>query len=307
MSKKSNTNEHVPTVSINNVPIMSAIPLTTEEPVRRPWLKTELEELNNDSATYPEDENIADEDDDTSDASDSADSDEDSITGQNKIKNIIAAEKEEENDAEESVVTKQESPKQEDFSGGDMMACLSREMTDYQEKQDIMTNEYEKKVLQAESEDELLQESDPDLSRRTESNRHIPYEDIAKPPQRSDTIHGQNDQIHRDLLVFSENPTAIEEPTKLSVVQYYGAGKSGVLPAAYRSKRKPKSYLVACDFSKESLYAIEWTMGTMMRDGDELHIATVANREDNPDVVKATGLDPTGEVSTQNNVNGFIY
>lgn len=307
MSKKSNANEHVPTVAINNVPFTSTIPLTTEEPVRRPWLKTELEELNNDAETYPEDENIADEGDDTSDASDTADSDEDSITGQNKIKNIIAAEKEDENDAEKSVVDKQKSPKEEEFSGGDIMAYLSREMTDYQEKQDNMTNEYEKKLLRAKTEDDLLQESDPDLSRRTESNRHIPYEEIVKPLQRSNTIHSQSDQTHRDLLVFSENPTVIEEPTKLSVVQYYGAGKSGVLPAAYRSKRKPKSYLVACDFSKESLYAIEWTMGTMMRDGDELHVATVANRDDNPDIVKATGLDSTGEVSTDRNVDGFVY
>lgn len=307
MSKESNANEHVPTVAINNVPITSAIPLTTEEPVRRPWLKTELQELNNDAKAYPEDENIADEEDDTPDTSDTEDSDEDSITGQNKIKNIIAAEKENENNTGESAVDKQESPKEEEFRGGDMMTYLSREMTDYQEKQDDMTNEYEKKVRQAETEDDLLQASDPDLLRRTESNRHIPYEEIVKPLQRSNTIHGQSDQTHRDLLVFSENPTVIEEPTKLCVVQYYGAGKSGVLPIAYRSKRKPKSYLVACDFSKESLYAIEWTMGTMMRDGDELHVATVANRDDNPDIVKATGLDPTGEVSTQSNVDGFIY
>jgi hypothetical protein len=35
----------------------------------------------------------------------------------------------------------------------------------------------------------------------------------------------------------------------------------------------------------------------MMRDGDELHIAAVINREDNPDVVKSTGLDQASEVS----------
>lgn len=278
----------VPTVAINNVPITSAIPLTTEEPVRRPWLKTELQELNSEAETYPQDATMADEDDDTSNTSDS---DEDSITGQNKIKNIIAAEK---GSAGEEIV--QEPEQQDDLKGGDMMAYLSREMSEYQEKQDDMTSEYEQKVRQAETEDDLLQASDPDLLRRTESNRHIPYEEVVQPPKRSNTIHGQSDQTQRDLLVFSDNPTVIEEPTKLRVVQYYGAGRSGVLPAAYRSKRKPRSYLVACDFSKESVYAIEWTMGTMMRDGDELHVATVANRDDNPDVVKATGLDPMGEV-----------
>ncbi|KAK4512121.1 uncharacterized protein ATC70_013364 [Mucor velutinosus] len=288
---------HAPTVAINNVPITSSIPLTTEEPVRRPWLKTELEELNNEPETYPEDANIADEDDDTSNASDTADSDEDSITGQNKIKNIIAAEKKNEDDSVgEEIVEEPEQQRKDEFKGGDILACLAREMSEYQEKQDDMTNEYERKVRQAETEDDLLQASDPDLLRRTESNRHIPYDEVVKPPKRSDTIHGQSDETQRDLLVFSDNPTVIEQPTQLSVVQYYGAGKSGVLPAAYRSKRKPRSYLVACDFSKESLYAMEWTMGTMMRDGDELHVATIANRDDNPDVVKATGLDPTGEL-----------
>ncbi|CAO0803117.1 unnamed protein product [Mucor circinelloides] len=297
--KKPNPDDdhHVPTVAINNVPITSSIPLTTEEPVRRPWLKTELEELNNEAETYPEDANIADEDDDTSNTSGTADSDEDSLTGQNKIKNIIAAEEEDDDaSAGEQIIESPKQPQEDEFKGGDIMAYLSREMSEYQEKQDDMTNEYERKVRQAETEDELLQASDPDLLRRTESNRHIPYEEAVQPPKRSSTIHGQSDSTQRELLVFSDNPTVIEEPTKLSVVQYYGAGKSGVLPVAYRSKRKPRSYLVACDFSKESLYAIEWTMGTMMRDGDELHVATVANRDDNPDVVKATGLDPMGEL-----------
>ncbi|CEP19278.1 hypothetical protein [Parasitella parasitica] len=300
MSKKLESDKHVPTVAINNVPITNTIPFTTEEPVRRPWLKTELQELNNEAETYPEDADVADEDDDTSNASDTADSDEDSITGQNKIKNIIAANNLDKSDEEGVIIQEQSSPKKEeeedDFKGSDIMAYLSREMSDYQEKQDNMTQEYERKVSQAETEDDLLQASDPDLLRRTESNRHIPYQDTIPPPKRSNTIHGQSDQIHKDLLVFSDNPTVIEEPTKLRVVQYYGAGRSGVMPAEFRSKRRPKSYLVACDFSKESLYAIEWTMGTMMRDGDELHVATVANRDDNPDVVKATGLDPKGEL-----------
>jgi hypothetical protein len=62
---------------------------------------------------------------------------------------------------------------------------------------------------------------------------------------------------------------------------------------------------VACDFSKESLYALEWTMGTMMRDGDELHVSTVINREDNPEAVKATGLDQKGEVGINHYVSSL--
>jgi hypothetical protein len=281
----------VPAVAINNVPLTAPIPLTTEEPVRRPWLKTELEDMNNDTEKHEEDANIADEDDDDTD--ESSESDEDSLTGQNKIKNIESQDDEEE-EHEEFVESK--------YKGSDIMAFLSREMSDYQERQDDETAAYERQVALAQTEEDLM-EADPELLRRTESNRHIPYnEQTPTRTKRSNTIHGQSDMIQRDLLVFSDNPTVIEEATKLSVIQYYGAGKSGIMPAAYRSKRKTKAYLVACDFSKESLYAIEWTMGTMMRDGDELHLATVANRDDNPDVVKATGLDQKGEVTLHNKI-----
>jgi hypothetical protein len=276
--------DFVPTVAINNVPLDAPIPLTTEEPVRRPWLKTELQDINNDP------DNLSDKDEDDEDDEDDelTGSDEDSLTGQNKIKNIDKEENE-----EETEVFKE--PHQE-YESYDQMACLSREVTDYQEKLDDETAAYERQVAESRTEEDLM-EADPELLRRTESNRHIPYDEQVTRPRRSNTIHGQSDTIHRNLLVFSDNPTVIEEATKLSVIQYYGAGKSGIMPEAYRSKRKTKAYLVACDFSKESLYAIEWTMGTMMRDGDELHLATVANRDDNPDVVKATGLDQKGEVT----------
>jgi hypothetical protein len=60
---------------------------------------------------------------------------------------------------------------------------------------------------------------------------------------------------------------------------------------------KSRRYLVACDFSEESFFAIEWTMGTLMRDGDEIHLVTVVNREDNPELVEAAGMSLSKEVS----------
>ncbi|KAG2231480.1 hypothetical protein BDF21DRAFT_361962 [Thamnidium elegans] len=245
-----------------------AIPFTTEEPVRRPWLKTELEDLNNDSDAegYNED---AEDDDETS-----GDSDEDSDAAQNKIKMIMETQEDTDDEVEHQ---------KQEFKPVDMMSCLSKEMEEYEQ------------VANEKTEEDILGAEDPDLLRTTESNRHIPYEENPKSLQRSKS-DGETDAVHRKLLVFSENPTVIEEGNKIAVVQYYGAGKSGVMPNEYHSKRKPKTYLAACDFSKESLYAMEWTMGAMMRDGDELHIATVANRDDNPEVVKATGLDQTGEL-----------
>lgn len=268
--------------AVHNVPPTASIPLTTEEPVRRPWLKAELQNINDNKDNLTEDTNM------TTDDDDSTESDEDSLTGQNKIKNIT---KDDAIDNDEEFV-------ESNHHDTDILTFLAREMNAYQAKQDNETAAYERQVAEANREEDLL-EADPELLRRTESNRHIPYnEQGVTKLKRSDTVHSQNETIHQDLLVFSDNPTTVEEDTRLTVVQYYGAGKSGIMPIAYRSKRKTKAYLIACDFSKESLYAIEWTMGTMMRDGDELHIATVANRDDNPDVVKASGLDQKGEVAS---------
>lgn len=267
------------------------IPFTTEEPVRRPWLKTELEDLNNDSDTEGYNEDIED-DDDTSGGG----SDEDNGAAQNKIKNIMEAQDDTDDEVEHQT---------QDFQPVDMMSCLSKEMKDYEEKQNDETEEYEQQVANAKTEDDILGAEDPDLLRTTERNRYIPYEENPKSAQHSN--EGETDAVHSELLVFSENLTVVEEGNKIVVVQYYGAGKSGVMPDTYRSKRKPKTYLVACDFSKESLYAMEWTMGAMMRDGDELHIATVANRDDNPEVVKATGLDQMGEVYIQAKYYIYIF
>ncbi|KAI7889694.1 uncharacterized protein EV154DRAFT_513774 [Mucor mucedo] len=245
-------------------------PLTTEEPVRRPWLRTELKDLNDDIADDLDQLSIED-DDDTTDTSDDDDSEDDS--SKNKIKQFV---EEEEHEAES------------------LVDCLAQEMADYEARLSGEAEEYEQRVANAESEDELLAD-DPELLRRTESNRYIPFEEDIKPVQRPED-HLVDSGMDKDLLVFSDQVSTIEDVNRVVTVQYYGAGKSGVMPNNYRNKRTPKIYLVACDFSKESLYAMEWTMGAMMRDGDQLHVATVANREDNPEGVKASGLDQEGEV-----------
>ncbi|KAI9472277.1 MAG: hypothetical protein EXX96DRAFT_583494 [Benjaminiella poitrasii] len=295
----------IPTVNINNIPVSGSIPLTTEEPVRREWLKTELEDINKDDEPAAEVAASEATEEEGSWTGTEEESDEDSTTGQNKIKNIEAAGEDEEEKEEPEVKKVEEESKRpaghqrqasdDSFHANDIMAYMRREMEEYQERQDDETAEYEQRVAEAETEDDIL-EADPELLRRTESNRHIPYDESAAPhpPERSNSILA--DPAQKELLVFADNPAVIEDTNKLCVIHYYGAGKSGILPASYRTKRKPKAYLVAYDFSKESLYAIEWTMGTMMRDGDELHIATISNREDNPDIVKTTGLDPKGEL-----------
>lgn len=59
--------------------------------------------------------------------------------------------------------------------------------------------------------------------------------------------------------------------------------------AAKRSKR-PKRYVVASDGSEESSWAIEWTIGTVLRDGDETLIVSVMETD-----TKLDALDPSTE------------
>ncbi|KAI8981493.1 hypothetical protein BDB01DRAFT_794312 [Pilobolus umbonatus] len=237
------------------------IPLTTEEPVRRPWLQKELDAMKEDSLERTST--------DESDTYETDDSGSDVLASQNKI--------DREDSAEQSA---------------DMMAFLSQELQEYQDMQENETEMFEKKMAQTDTADTLLNE-DPELRRITESNRHIPYK-----PTNEDTasIFSESEILKRSLLVFSDNPTVVAEKDRYRVIQYYGAGRSGIMPNNYRHTRPPKQFLVACDFSKESLYAMEWTMGTMMHDGYEIHVATILNRDDNPELVKESGLDQESEL-----------
>ncbi|KAG1463953.1 hypothetical protein G6F55_002084 [Rhizopus delemar] len=243
-----------------------SIPLTTEEPVRQPWLKKKLEQVNRQEV----DENRTGEEEVQND-----------LRLQNNIQNVI------------------QSDLQTNRPNMDMMTYLSREISDYHERVENETAQYETDTRL--SEDSMM--NDPELCQKTESNKFIPY-DPTPPISRetsSNSIRKQNEHVHNELLVFSNNPTIIEDVNKITVVQYYGAGKNGIIPSAYRNKRKTKSYLVACDFSEESINAMEWTMGAMMRDGDEIHVAAVSNHEDNPEIVKVNGLDKNNELNQMSN------
>lgn len=144
-------------------------------------------------------------------------------------------------------------------------------------------------------------ETDDELMRITEANRFIPANTESPHPAqqqrpRSKSLRSQSVSIRRQLLVFADNPTVTKKPDRIIVSNHYGAGPEGALSSDLKPSRRCRSYLVACDFSDESYHAIEWTMGTMMRDGDKLYVVTAVNREDNPEAVKEAGLSLSKEV-----------
>ncbi len=50
-------------------------------------------------------------------------------------------------------------------------------------------------------------------------------------------------------------------------------------PIAKLGDRRKRKYVIASDLSEESRYAVEWGIGTVLRDGDEMLVVTVAENE----------------------------
>ncbi|KAI8365968.1 uncharacterized protein BYT42DRAFT_648977 [Radiomyces spectabilis] len=138
-------------------------------------------------------------------------------------------------------------------------------------------------------EDEDEEAMDEQLYRTTEANRHIAYDEQSAPRPRSKSLRSKSISTRRSLLVFQDQPVIVTKPDRIVTTYIYGSGAEGELDLAVRPTRRRRSYMVACDFSEESFYAMEWLMGTILRDGDEIHVVTAVNREDNPEVVKAAG------------------
>jgi nucleotide-binding universal stress UspA family protein len=56
--------------------------------------------------------------------------------------------------------------------------------------------------------------------------------------------------------------------------------------------KRPRRYIVASDGSEESSYAIEWTIGTVLRDGDEMLVVSVMETDTKLDASDAKHEDP---------------
>ncbi|KAI8149058.1 hypothetical protein BJV82DRAFT_708897 [Fennellomyces sp. T-0311] len=128
--------------------------------------------------------------------------------------------------------------------------------------------EHQRELIKEDRDEDLY--VDPQLIATTERNRSIPSPERASPQFVS---YSSSLRHHHRRLVFTE-PVVSKNPDRVHMTQFYG--KSIEQPTL---RHKSRLYLVACDFSKESHSAMEWTMGTIMRDGDELHLVTVVSQE----------------------------
>lgn len=107
---------------------------------------------------------------------------------------------------------------------------------------------------------------DPELFKITEANRQIAVDNSGSIERSSSTKHKL---VRRPPeLVFSDPPTLVSRDDLIEVSFYYGVSEE-------RKAGRSKRYMIMSDFGEESEYAMSWGMGTLLRSGDEVHIASV--------------------------------
>ncbi|KAG1771817.1 hypothetical protein EDD22DRAFT_947811 [Suillus occidentalis] len=73
------------------------------------------------------------------------------------------------------------------------------------------------------------------------------------------------------------------------------------------SERRRRMYIVASDLSEESRYAVEWGIGTVIRDGDHLLIVTVVENEKKVDPPIPNQADRAVKLRSQQERQGLAY
>ncbi|KAF8650141.1 hypothetical protein AX16_005376 [Volvariella volvacea WC 439] len=78
-------------------------------------------------------------------------------------------------------------------------------------------------------------------------------------------------------------------------------------PDAKLGGRRRRRYVVASDLSEESRYAVEWGIGTVLRDGDEMFIVNVVENEARIDPPIPNAADRANKLRSQQERQGLAY
>jgi hypothetical protein len=119
---------------------------------------------------------------------------------------------------------------------------------------------------------ENLDDADKELMAITERNRHIDYDKPA-----DENVKRSSEKYRPEILVCQE-PEIVRQEDRIITTLKYGCYVDNEGPP--EPPRRVRTYLIMCDFSDESYHAMEWAMGTMLRNNDELHILTVISKDD---------------------------
>ncbi|KAJ7134564.1 hypothetical protein C8R44DRAFT_610854 [Mycena epipterygia] len=104
---------------------------------------------------------------------------------------------------------------------------------------------------------------------------------------------------HEPLALQISRPIFQRDRCTITITQGDPDGKLG--------DRRRKRYIVASDLSEESRYAVEWGIGTVIRDGDEMMIVNIMENEAKVDPPIPNAADRAGKLRSQQERQGLAY
>ncbi|KAG8886293.1 hypothetical protein FRB98_001355 [Tulasnella sp. 332] len=114
--------------------------------------------------------------------------------------------------------------------------------------------------------------SNPPPSKES-SKPSTPAEVAARTPRRKKTLKSSHGHTNDPLPLSVSRPVFARDRCTVVVTHGDPAG------AATGGGRETKRYIVFSDLSEESKWAVEWGIGTVLRDGDEMILVTVQETE----------------------------
>jgi nucleotide-binding universal stress UspA family protein len=104
---------------------------------------------------------------------------------------------------------------------------------------------------------------------------------------------------HEPPPLQTSRPVFKRDRCTITITQGNPEGKTG--------DRKQRRYVIASDLSEESRYALEWGIGTVLRDGDQLLIVTVVENESKVDPAIPNSADRALKLRSQQERQGLAY
>jgi len=150
--------------------------------------------------------------------------------------------------------------------------------------------------------------SNPDAlsSRKKSVHPHSAYDHSARStPRNSDDEEHMKDLRRAQKLSLTISPIH-STPSAHRVIRQIIRGDYGHFQReAEQGRRRQRVYLVATDLSPEAEYALEWTIGTVLRDGDTLLALYAVDEESSSSSTAAMGTyQPSSEIITSTGGSG---
>ncbi|KAG6850279.1 hypothetical protein H0H93_015536 [Arthromyces matolae] len=117
--------------------------------------------------------------------------------------------------------------------------------------------------------------------------------------KRSNPRRRKSTKNHEPLNYETSRPVFQRDRCTITITQGDPVGKLG--------ERRKRRYVVASDLSEESRYAVEWAIGTVLRDGDNLLIVTVNENDGKVDPPIPNASDRTTKLRSQQERQGLAY